>query len=248
MLSVETIETVYWDRLYILRGVSLSAQKGKVTVVIGPNGAGKTTLLKSIMGLIKDQPRKGRIIFEGKDITRKRPEYISSLGITFVPEDRGVFPDLTVKENLELTARSSEQIESVLEFFPDLRRRYKEIANNLSGGEQQQLAIARALLLEPKLLMLDEPSLGLSPRLAILLYEKLAELKRQGKTLFIAEQNAVLAFEIADYCYVMENGRIVLEGTPDDLKDNELIRELFLTGKVQKTQKGWQLYKTKRRW
>lgn len=252
MLEVKNIETVYYDRLYILKGISLKVEEGKITAVIGPNGAGKTTLLKSIMGLIKDQPRKGEIIFEGKNITRKDPEYIASLGIQLVPEDRGIFPELTVKENLELAGwseRKDGKSHYIFDLFPNLREKLSEISNNLSGGEQQMLAIARALLKNPKLLMLDEPSLGLSPKITLELFSILKRLNRERNlTILIVEQNAKLSLSIADYGYVMENGKIVYEGSSKELMETEIIQEIFLGGSIKTPQKGWQLYKRKRRW
>ncbi|GBD03028.1 High-affinity branched-chain amino acid transport ATP-binding protein LivF [bacterium HR19] len=252
MLEVKNIETVYYDRLYVLKGVSLKAQEGKITAVIGPNGAGKTTLLKSIMGLIKDQPRKGEIIFSGKNITRKEPEHIASLGIQLVPEDRGIFPELTVKENLQLAGwseRKDGKNHYIFDLFPNLREKLSEISNNLSGGEQQMLAIARALLKNPKLLMLDEPSLGLSPKITLELFSILKRLNREKNiTILIVEQNAKLSLSIADYGYVMENGKIVYEGSSKELIETEIIQEIFLGGSIKTPQKGWQLYKRKRRW
>jgi len=248
LLEVKNIETVYYDRLYILKGISLEVEEGDIRIVIGPNGAGKTTLLRSIMGLIKDQPRKGKIIFDGKDITRKTAEYIAGLGLTLVPEDRGVFPELTVEENLIISGWDGKD-GFIFDVFPNLKARLKEMANNLSGGEQQMLAIARAMLKKPKLIMLDEPSLGLSPKLTAELYRTIEKLNREnGVTFLIAEQNVNVSISVAKYGYVLEDGKIVFEGTAEDMKNNELIKELFLGGSIKKPEKGWQLYKRKRRW
>ena len=249
LLKVENIETVYYDRLYVIKGLSLEVREGEVRIVIGPNGAGKTTLLKSIMGLIKDQPRKGKITFDGKDITRREPEKIAQEGITLVPEDRGVFPELTVEENLFLAGWDGDTSHFIFEVFPNLKNRIREIANNLSGGEQQMLAIARAIVKKPKLIMLDEPSMGLSPKITSELYSIFRKLNREhGITFLIAEQNVKVSVSIADYGYVMEDGKIVFEGTAQELQDNELVKELYLGGSVKTPEKGWQLYKRKRRW
>ncbi len=251
LLEVKNIETVYYDRLYILKGLSLEVEEGDIRIVIGPNGAGKTTLLRSVMGLIKDQPRKGKVIFNGEDITRKPAEHIARLGITLVPEDRGIFPELTVEENLLLSGWKKENGDSsfIFDVFPNLRLKLKEISNNLSGGEQQMLAIARAILRRPKLVMLDEPSLGLSPKITKDVYGIIQKLNREmGITFLIAEQNVKVSISVAKYGYVLEDGKIVFEGSSDELENNELVRELFLGGSIKKTEKGWQLYKRKRRW
>ncbi len=253
MLYVKNIETVYYDRLYIIKGLSLEVREGDVRVVIGPNGAGKTTLLKSIAGLIKDQPRKGEILFDGKNITRWDAEKVAKIGIVLVPEDRGIFPELTVEENLRLAGWSGrardQDIEFIFDVFPNLREKLRELSNNLSGGEQQMLAIARALLKKPKILMLDEPSCGLAPKVVSEMFSILKKINKERRlTILIAEQNARASLEIADYGYVIEQGKIVFEGKAQELKDNELVKELYLGGSVKKPEKGWQLYKRKRRW
>lgn len=249
ILQVKNIETVYYDRLYILKGISLDVNEGEIRVVLGPNGAGKTTLAKTIAGLIKDQPRKGEIIFEGKNIERKEADKISRMGIILVPEDRGVFPELTVEENLKISGWSKGKDEWIFDIFPNLKAKMNEIANNLSGGEQQMAAIARAIMKKPKLLILDEPSLGLSPKLAYELFLTLRKLNEDLKiTMLIVEQNARMSIEICHYGYIMENGKFVFEGKSGDLKDNELVKELYLGGSIKRPEKGWKLYKTKRRW
>lgn len=249
ILQVKNIETVYYDRLYILKGISLDVNEGEIRVVLGPNGAGKTTLAKTIAGLIKDQPRKGEIIFEGKNIERKEADKIARMGIILVPEDRGVFPELTVEENLKISGWSKGKDEWIFDIFPNLKAKMNEIANNLSGGEQQMLAIARAIMKKPKLLILDEPSLGLSPKLAYELFLTLRKLNEDLKiTMLIVEQNARMSIEICHYGYIMENGKFVFEGKSEDLKDNELVKELYLGGSIKRPEKGWKLYKTKRRW
>lgn len=255
LLHITSIETLYYDRIYALHGLSLQVKEKEVFAVLGPNGAGKTTLLKTIAGLLKDQPKKGTIEFTGKAIQRLAPERISSLGIVYVPEDRGLFKELTLKENLDLGCwgRRDGEIQDDLEFifqlFPVLKTRLPQQAETLSGGEQQMLAVARAMLRRPKLLMLDEPTLGLAPRVARHVYDALAQISRMGTTILLVEQNAKLALSIAHFGYIMESGRIVLEGTADTLKDNEDVKELYLgLGGESLSPKGWRLYKKRRTW
>lgn len=255
LLLITSIETLYYDRIYALHGLSLQVKEKEVFAVLGPNGAGKTTLLKTIAGLLKDQPKKGTIDFMGKGIQRMAPERISSLGIVYVPEDRGLFRELTLKENLDLGCwgRRDGEIQDDLEFifhlFPVLKARLPQQAETLSGGEQQMLAVARAMLRRPKLLMLDEPTLGLAPRVARHVYDALAQISRLGTTILLVEQNAKLALSIAQFGYIMESGRIVLEGTADILKNNEDVKELYLgLGGESLSPKGWRLYKKRRTW
>jgi branched-chain amino acid transport system ATP-binding protein len=255
LLNITSIETLYYDRIYALHGLSLKVKEKEVFAVLGPNGAGKTTLLKTIAGLLKDQPKKGTIEFMGNGIQRLAPERISSLGIVYVPEDRGLFRELTLKENLDLGCwgRRDGQIQDDLEFifqlFPVLKARLPQQAETLSGGEQQMLAVARAMLRRPKLLMLDEPTLGLAPRVARHVYDALAQISRLGTTILLVEQNAKLALSIAHFGYIMESGRIVLEGTADTLKNNEDVKELYLgLGGESLSPKGWRLYKKRRTW
>lgn len=255
LLKVSSIETLYFDRIYALRGVSLEVKEGEIFTILGPNGAGKTTLLKTIAGLIKDQPKKGTITFNGRRIDGWSPERIARLGVVYVPEDRGLFRELTVWENLELGLwkRKDPTIEEDLKFifdrFPVLKERQYQQAETLSGGEQQMLALARAFLRRPKLLMLDEPSLGLAPLVARQVYEALVQISQTGTTLLLAEQNARLALKVARYGYILEAGRIVLEGTSEELERNEDVRELYLgVSGEQVSPKGWRLYKKRRRW
>lgn len=255
LLRITSIETLYYDRIYALHGLSLQVKEKEVFAVLGPNGAGKTTLLKTVAGLLKDQPKKGTIEFMGKGIQRLPPERIASLGIVYVPEDRGLFRELTLKENLDLGGwgRRAREIHDDLEFvfqlFPILKTRLAQQAETLSGGEQQMLAVARAMLRRPKLLMLDEPTLGLAPRVARHVYDALAQISRMGTTILLVEQNAKLALSIAHFGYIMESGRIVLEGTADTLKNNEDVKELYLgLGGETLSPKGWRLYKKRRTW
>jgi branched-chain amino acid transport system ATP-binding protein len=255
LLKVTGIETLYFDRIYALQGISLEIKEGEVFTILGPNGAGKTTLLKTIAGLLKDQPKKGTVEFRGQRISGMTPERISSLGIVYVPEDRGLFRELTVKENLDLGCwgRRDQSVAAdlalIFSLFPVLQQRGRQQAETLSGGEQQMLAVGRALLRRPKLLMLDEPSLGLAPIAARSVYDTLRKVSQSQTTILIVEQNAKLALGIAHYGYIMEAGRIVLEGTSKDLLENHDVQELYL-GLAQETapEKGWRFYAKRRRW
>jgi len=255
LLKITSIETLYYDRIYALHGLSLQVKEKEVFAVLGPNGAGKTTLLKTIAGLLKDQPKKGTIDFMGKGIHRLPPEKIASLGVVYVPEDRGLFRELTLKENLDLGCwgRKDPNIQDDYEFifrlFPVLKARTRQQAETLSGGEQQMLAISRAVLRRPKLLMLDEPTLGLAPQVARHVYDALSQIRLTGTTILLVEQNAKMALSIAQFGYIMESGRIVLEGSADALRNNEDVKELYLgLGGESLSPKGWRLYKKRRTW
>lgn len=255
LLRIANIETLYFDRIYALHGLSLQVKEKEIFAVLGPNGAGKTTLLKTVSGLIKDQPKKGIIEFAGRRIHRLPPERIASFGIVYVPEDRGLFRELTVKENLDLGCwgRKDKGIKDDLAFvydlFPILKSRSDQQSETLSGGEQQMLAMARAMLRRPKLLMLDEPSLGLAPMLGRAVYDALLRISESGTTILLVEQNARMALGIAHYGYIMEAGRTVLEGTSEELRENEDVQELYLgLGGESVSPKGWRLYKKRRTW
>ncbi len=255
LLTIKSIETLYFDRIYALQGISLEIKEKEIFTVLGPNGAGKTTLLKTIAGLLKDQPKKGQIEFMGRRISGLAPERISALGIVYVPEDRGLFRELTVRENLDLGCwgrrgkRVSEDLESIYALFPILKDRSEQQAETLSGGEQQMLAMARALLRRPQLLLLDEPSLGLAPLVARYVYDMLYQVSKRDMTILLVEQNARMALNIADYGYIMEAGRIMLEGSSQDLKENENVQELYLgIGQDETSEKGWRFYAKRRRW
>jgi branched-chain amino acid transport system ATP-binding protein len=255
LLKIANIETLYFDRIYALHGLTLEVKEKQIFAVLGPNGAGKTTLLKTIAGLIKDQPKKGVIEFAGRRIQRLAPERVASSGIVYVPEDRGLFRELTVWENLELgcwgrkDAGIKDDLEFVYDLFPILKARSKQQSETLSGGEQQMLAIARAILRRPKLLMLDEPSLGLAPMLARVVYDALVKISQAGTTILLVEQNARMALGIAHYGYILEAGRIVLAGTSQELQENEDVQELYLgVGGETVSPKGWRLYKKRRTW
>jgi len=255
LLQVSSIETLYFDRIYALFGVSLEVQEGEIFTVLGPNGAGKTTLLKTIAGLLKDQPKKGEIVFDGRRIGGWQPEAIARLGVVYVPEDRGLFKELTVAENLELglwwrhDGGIAKDMEFVYGMFPILKERASQEAETLSGGEQQMLALGRAMLRRPRLLMLDEPSLGLAPRIAKTVYEALATISRTGTTILLVEQNARLALQAAQRGAILEAGRVVLEGTTREISENEDVREVYLgVGTDETPAKGWRLYRKRRRW
>ena len=256
LLVVKSVETLYLDRIYALSGVSLEVREGEIFAVLGPNGAGKTTLLKTIAGLLRDQPRKGSIQLGGQPLERRRPETVARSGIVLVPEDRGLFRELTVAENLALGLwdrrgpSAREDMERVHRMFPVLAERRAQQAETLSGGQQQMLAIGRALLRRPRLLMLDEPSLGLTPELARIVFDALVEISRSGTTILLVEQNARLALRVASRAAILEAGRIVLQGTPHELEQNQDVRDAYL-GVAQADAaagKAWRLYRRKRRW
>jgi branched-chain amino acid transport system ATP-binding protein len=218
MLAIKDIHTYYGDS-YILHGVSLTVSKGSVVALLGRNGAGKTTTLKSIMGVVP--PRTGQILLKGQPITGRRPHTIARNGVSYLPEHRGVFPSLTVLENLELVEGRRPgpwTLRRVLEMFPQLRERGHSGANQLSGGEQQMLAIARSLLLNPELLILDEPTEGLAPIIVKDIQEQLRALKDEGLTILLVEQSIHFATELADEIYVLGKGRIRWTGSSAELK------------------------------
>jgi branched-chain amino acid transport system ATP-binding protein len=234
LLSVEQVHGGY-GRIPILHGISLTVASGEVVTIIGPNGAGKSTALKLIVGALA--PWRGQIRFNGEVISGRRPDEILQRGLAFVPQGRIVFPQMTVLENLEMGAYSERDrrridhaLERVYQLFPVLLERRKQKAGTLSGGEQQMLAIGRALMIRPRLILLDEPSLGLSPKLLDIIYDKLAELKAAGITMMIVEQNAVKALELASRGYVLELGRNRLEGPGPSLLADPEVKRLYLGG------------------
>lgn len=256
LLRVTSIETVYFDRIYALFGVSLEVRAGEIFTVLGPNGAGKTTLLRTIAGLLRDQPKKGEIVFDGRRIDGRAPEAIARLGVVYVPEDRGLFRELTVAENLELglwgrrDGGARDDLARVHALFPILKERAHQEAETLSGGEQQMLALGRAMLRRPRLLMLDEPSLGLAPRVARTVYEALGAISATGTTILLVEQNARLALQAAHRGAILEAGRVVLEGEAAALAANEDVRQVYLGvgGADETAGKAWRLYRRRRRW
>ena len=232
LLEVRNLEAFY-DEVQILWGVNFKVKAGSLTTILGPNGAGKTTTLKSIMGLLDKV--KGEIYFEGENITQLPPYKRVEKGLVLVPEGGMIFPDLTVLENLEIGAYTSKarklvkkNLEHVFELFPRLKERIHQKAGTLSGGEQQMLAIARGLMACPKLLILDEPSLGLAPKLVLSIFEIIKKLKEEGITILLVEQNVHLALSIADYGYILENGKIVDEGETKKLEEDPKVIEAYL--------------------
>jgi len=239
MLCLNDIEVVYDGVILVLKGVSLTVGEGQITALLGANGAGKTTTLKAISGLLhaeRGQITKGSIEFHSERLDRLPPHQIVSRGISQVFEGRRVFENLTVEENLVVGGHSQRSmrrvrqgIDLVFEYFPILMERRRQQAGYLSGGEQQMLAIGRALVSEPKVILLDEPSLGLAPRLVENIFTIIQRLKNErGQTVLLVEQNATLALEIADNGYVMDNGRIVLQGLATELRENREIKEFYL--------------------
>ncbi|HYM90887.1 MAG TPA: ABC transporter ATP-binding protein [bacterium] len=233
-LTVEAVHAGY-GRIPILHGVSLTVQAGEVVSIIGPNGAGKSTALKVIVGLLT--PWQGQVRFDGEIISGRRPDEILHRGLAFVPQGRIVFPQMTVLENLEMGAYSERDrtrvdlaLERVHRLFPVLFERRKQKAGTLSGGEQQMLTIGRALMIQPRLLLLDEPSLGLSPKFLDIIFDKLAELKAAGMTMMIVEQNAVKALALANRGYVLELGRNRFEGPGPALLADPEVKRLYLGG------------------
>lgn len=234
MLQIDNLHT-YYDSIQALRGVSISVQEGQIVTLIGANGAGKTTLLRTISGMIA--PAEGTITFQGERIERLSPHKIVRMGVCQVPEGRGIFPDLTVWENLRMGAytvrdrkRIEEGIEDALVMFPRLRERIGQRAGTMSGGEQQMLAVARALVLKPTLLMLDEPSLGLAPLLVDQLFAKIEDINEAGTTILLVEQNAKRALALADEGYVLRTGEMILHDAARNLMENRLVKESYLGG------------------
>ena len=234
MLEVKDLE-VYYGVICALKGISFEVNEGEIVSLIGANGAGKTTMMQSIIGLIPK--RNGSVTFQGKDITKTSCHQIVSLGMTQVPEGRRIFQELTVYENLMMgayTIRDQQQfrrdLDAIYTRFPRLAERRNQIAGTLSGGEQQMLAMGRAIMCHPKLLMLDEPSMGLSPLLVDQVFEIIKDINKDGTTVLLVEQNAGKSLAISDRAYVMENGSIVLSGTGAELAASEQVRKAYLGG------------------
>jgi len=252
VLQLMNVESAYGP-IKAIRGVSLKVRKGEIVTVLGSNGAGKTTILKTISGII--DPRKGSIEFQGKDITAKDPAYIVQQGLSHVPEGREVFPLLSVKDNLLMGAYTrkdrdgvARDIETVYAYFPILRERALQDAGLLSGGQQQMLAISRAIMAAPHLILLDEPSLGLSPKLTKEIFEIVVRINRErGTTILLVEQNANMALNAADHGYVLENGRIVMEDSCERLREKEDIKEFYL-GMKDDGVRGERRWKKKKTW
>ena len=256
MLKIRNVETYYQEVIEAIRGVSLEVKEKSIVCVLGANGAGKTTLLRTIARLLDDdQPKKGTMEFLGEPIERKNPQEIVRMGISLVPEGREIFPELTVSEHLKLGAilrRDSQGVkqdwQKVIDHFPILGKRSGQRAETLSGGEQQMLSIGRALMARPKLLLLDEPSLGLAPLLVQEIFRIIKDIHAEGRAILLVEQNAPMALDAAQYGYVLENGRIVLSGSSQELAQNEDVKEFYLGMKVKTSVKGYRRYKKKKKW
>ncbi len=252
ILTLMNVESAYGP-IKAIRGVSLTVAKGQIATVLGSNGAGKTTILKTISGII--DPRKGSITFKGQDITAKDPAFVVQQGLMHVPEGREVFPLLSVHDNLLMGAYTrkdrdgvARDLEAVFKYFPILKERERQDAGLLSGGQQQMLAISRAIMAAPDLILLDEPSLGLSPKLTKEIFEIVVRINRElGTTLLLVEQNANMALNAADYGYVLENGRIVMEDTCERLREKDDIKEFYL-GMKEAGARGERRWKKKKTW
>ncbi|HYD57250.1 MAG TPA: ABC transporter ATP-binding protein [Burkholderiales bacterium] len=234
MLVVNDLVTSY-GKIEALKGVSLEVNEGSITCLLGPNGAGKTTLMMTIAGVLK--PRRGSVRFNGEEIGGLRPDRVVGRGIALVPENRLVFPSMTVLDNLHAGAyqRSDSfeaDVERMFTRFPRLRERAAQQAGTLSGGEQQMLAVARALMSRPKLLLMDEPSLGLAPLVVEEIFDIIAQLHRDGTTIFLVEQNAHMALRVAKHFFLMEQGKVTFSGDPGSLAEDEVIRRAYLGSKA----------------
>ena len=252
LLALANVESAYGP-IKAIRGVSLQVQRGQIATVLGSNGAGKSSILKTISGII--DPRRGTIEFKGQSIAGADPALIVRMGLSHVPEGREVFPLLSVRDNLLMGAYTrndrdgvARDMEMVYGYFPILKERAAQDAGLLSGGQQQMLAISRALMAQPELILLDEPSLGLSPKLTKEIFEIVVRINRErGTTILLVEQNANMALNAADYGYVLENGRIVMEDTCDRLREKEDIKEFYL-GMKEAGVRGERRWKKKKTW
>ncbi|HIV74702.1 MAG TPA: ABC transporter ATP-binding protein [Candidatus Pseudogracilibacillus intestinigallinarum] len=233
MLKVSNVHT-YYGNIQALKGIDLHVEEGKIVTILGANGAGKTTMMKTIIGFLR--PKEGSIQFLGEDITNARPDQLIRKGLTLVPEGRAMLANMTVLENLEMGAfyRSDNEVKKdmnrMMEIFPILAERKEQLAGTMSGGQQQMLAIARALMARPKLLLLDEPSMGLAPLIVADIFKMIKEINSDGTTILLVEQNAKQALKIADYGYVIETGRLAMEGEAKELLENTSIAEAYLGG------------------
>jgi len=252
LLTVSNVET-YYGPIMAVRGISFAVPRGKIVTILGANGAGKTTILKTVSGVM--DPQKGTVVFDGHEVQGMDPDRVMRLGLSHVPEGREVFPFLTVRENLRMGAYTrsdadgvARDLEAVFGYFPVLEQRAGQRAGQLSGGEQQMLAISRALMARPKMMLLDEPSLGLSPKLVKDIFEIIVRINRErGVTVLLVEQNANMALHTADYGYVLEVGRIVMEGPCAELIDKDDIKEFYLGAKEHGV-RGTRRWKRKKTW
>ncbi len=257
VLTLNNVEVVFNDVILVLRGMSMSVGRGKITALLGANGAGKSTTLKAIAGLLDTEDgeiTRGEVIYDGADVTHRSADRKVRDGVFLVMEGRGVVQDMTVIDNLKLGAFSrpganvAKEIEEVFGYFPRLRER-RGLAGYLSGGEQQMLAIGRALMARPKLVLMDEPSMGLSPLLVKEVFGIIKRLNKElGISILLVEQNANMALQAADYGYIMENGKIVLDGPADELAENEDVKEFYLGGGERRSFKSVKSFKRRKRW
>ncbi len=232
MLELQNVHA-YYGHIHALQGISITVEQGEIVTLIGSNGAGKTTTLRTITGLLK--PRRGTVTLEGEDLAPYKAHEVVSRGVSMVPEGRGIFATLTVSENLDLGAylRSdkagiAEDLERVYTLFPRLKERRTQVAGTLSGGEQQMLAMGRALMARPRLLLLDEPSMGLAPVLVETIFDTIQEINQQGTTILLVEQNALMALSVAHRGYVLQTGQIVLSDKAAALRENEMVQKAYL--------------------
>jgi branched-chain amino acid transport system ATP-binding protein len=232
LLEIDDIH-VFYDKIQALKGVTISVDQGRIVTLVGGNGAGKSTTLKTISGLL--HPRRGEVRLEGRKLSAMKAHDIAAIGVVHVPEGRRIFAKLTVRENLEMGAFTrkdragiAEDKEKMVTLFPRLKERWTQVAGTLSGGEQQMVATARALMARPRALLMDEPSMGLSPMMVESVFETIRTINEQGVTVLLVEQNALLALSIADYGYVMESGKIILSGKGSDLLDDERVQRAYL--------------------
>jgi branched-chain amino acid transport system ATP-binding protein len=232
MLEVSNIHT-YYGNIYALKGISLTVDQGEIVTLIGGNGAGKTTTLRTISGLIK--PRQGSVILEGENLAPFKAHEVVHKGVAMVPEGRGIFARLTVEENLDLGAYTRtnrvaivQDLDRVYTVLPRLKERHKQVAGTLSGGEQQMLAIGRALMAHPRLMLLDEPSMGLAPILVESIFDTIRAINKEGTTILLVEQNALMALSIASRGYVLQTGQIILQDTATNLQQNEMVQKSYL--------------------
>jgi branched-chain amino acid transport system ATP-binding protein len=232
MLEVSDLHT-YYGNIHALKGISLTVEQGEIVTLIGGNGAGKTTTLRTISGLIK--PRQGSVTLEGENLAQYKAHQVVYKGVAMVPEGRGIFARLTVEENLDLGAYTrtdraaiAQDLERVFTVLPRLKERHKQVAGTLSGGEQQMLAIGRALMAHPRLMLLDEPSMGLAPILVESIFDTIRAINKEGTTILLVEQNALMALSIASRGYVLQTGQIVLHDTAANLQQNEMVQKAYL--------------------
>jgi branched-chain amino acid transport system ATP-binding protein len=232
MLEVQNIHT-YYGNIHALKGISLTVEEGEIVTLIGANGAGKTTTLRTIAGLLT--PREGKVFLEGENLDKHKAHEIVYKGVAMVPEGRGIFAKLTVAENLDMGAYHrndragiAEDLERVFDLFPRLKERRNQVGGTLSGGEQQMLATARAMMARPRLLLMDEPSMGLAPVLVEDVFDRIVEINKEGTTILLVEQNAHMALQVAGRGYVLQTGEIVLQDTADGLRQNSMVQKAYL--------------------